>query len=326
MNPTPGDVHVNATLTNISIAYMQSQQNFVAARIFPNIPVAKQSDLYWQMDRGDFNRDEMKERAPSTESEGGGYRLSTEPYFAPVYAFHHDIDDQTRANADSQIALDRNATELVTMKGLLKREKLFVTKFFGTGLWGYQRNGVASGETGTQFRQWSDAGSDPIADIRRAKREMMENTGMEPNKLVLGRLVYDALIDHPDIIDRINRGQTSGPAVVNKQALAALFEVETIEVMNAIENIAKEGQPNVHRFIGGKHAMFVYAPATPGQMTASAGYTFSWTGLLGSGAEGGRIRTFRQENIKSDRVEIEMAFVQKVIGSDLGYFFADAVS
>lgn len=326
MNPTPGDVHVNSMLTNISIAYMQSAANFVSARIFPNIPVQKQSDLYWTYDRGDFNRDEMKERAPSTESEGGGYRLGQGQYYAPVYAFHKDIDDQTRANADSLLAPDREATQFVTNKALIKREKLFVTQFFGTGLWGYERAGVATGETGTQYRRWDDAASDPISDIRRAKREMMENTGIEPNKLVLGRKVYDALVDHPDIIDRINRGQTNGPAVVNKQAIAALFEVESIDVMNAVENISKEGQPAVHKFIGGNHAMFVYAAPSPGLMTPTAGYTFSWTGLLGAGAEGGRISSFRMPALKSDRVEIEMAFVQKVVGADLGYFFSNAVS
>ena len=68
MNPTPGDVHVNVPLTNISIAYLQNASNFIASRVFPNIPVQKQSDRYYTYDRGEFNRDEMKERAAGTES------------------------------------------------------------------------------------------------------------------------------------------------------------------------------------------------------------------------------------------------------------------
>jgi hypothetical protein len=83
MNPTAGDVHVNTPLTNISIAYIQDAANFVAARVFPNIPVAKQSDRYYTYDRGEFNRDEMEERAPGTESAGGSYTLDNTPtYFA----------------------------------------------------------------------------------------------------------------------------------------------------------------------------------------------------------------------------------------------------
>lgn len=327
MNPTPGDVHVNAPLTNISIAYLQSAANFVADRIFPNIPVSKQSDRYYTYDRGEFNRDEMQERAPGTESEGGGYTVDNTPtYYAPVYAFHRDVPDQLRANADSVLAPDKEATIFVTQKALIKREKLWVGKFFRASLWSHERTGVAGNPANTgEFKQWNDAASTPIEDVRRAKREMMEDTGFEPNKLVLGRAVYDALLDHPDIVDRLNRGQTTGPALVNKAALAALFEIETIEVMNAIENTAREGQAPSHSFIGGKHALLVYAAPTPGLMTPTAGYTFSWTGFLGAGAQGGRIKSFRMEALESDRVEIQMAFDQKLVGADLGYFFAGAV-
>ena len=42
--PSRGDVHVNRPLTNISIAFLQTQEAFVADRVFPNIPVTKQSD------------------------------------------------------------------------------------------------------------------------------------------------------------------------------------------------------------------------------------------------------------------------------------------
>ena len=96
--PTKGDVHVNKPLTNISIAYMQQATNFVADTVFPNIPVAMQSDRYYTYDRGYFNRDEMQERAPGTESAGSGYEVDNTPtYYAKVYAFHHDVPDQVRS-------------------------------------------------------------------------------------------------------------------------------------------------------------------------------------------------------------------------------------
>ena len=44
-------------------------------------------------------------------------------------------------------------------------------------------------------------------------------------------------------------------------------------------------------------------------MTPSAGYTFNWTGMIGStGGAGLRIKTFRMEHLASDRVEIDAAF------------------
>lgn len=319
MNPTAGDVHVNTPLTNISIAYLQKATNFVAARVFPNIPVTKQSDLYYTYDRGEFNRDEMKERAPGTESAGGSYTLDNSPnYFCRIYSFHKDVPDPVRANADSVLAPDREATEYVTQKGLIKREKLFASKYFVTGVW--------TNET-TPANLWDTDTSTPIEDVRGAKSTILESTGFEANTLVLGSTVYDALVDHPDIVDRIKYGQTPGnPAIANIEALMKLFELERIFVMKAIENTAKEGATAVHSFIGGKHALLCYSAPAPGIMTPTAGYTFSWTGYLGAGAEGNRISRFRMEALKSDRVEIEMAFDQKLVSADLGYFFLDVVS
>ncbi len=328
MTPTPGDVHVNTPLTNMSIAYLQNATNFAATQVFPNIPVAKQSDRYYTYDRGQFNRDEMQERAPSTESFGGGYTVDNTPtYYCHVYAFHKDIDDQMRANADAVLNPDREAMTYVTHKALIKREKVFVNTFFKTGVWGRELTGVASGAAGTNILQWNDPASTPIEGIRAEKTSMMENTGYEPNVLMLGQRVVDALLDHPDIIDRIKYGQTAGgPAKTTMQILASLFDVDKIVVSKAIENTAQEGQTNAHAFIAGKHALLLYAPAAPGLMTPSAGYTFSWTGYMGAGAEGNRIKQFRMENLASDRVEIEMCFAMKAVGTDLGTFWNGIVA
>ena len=328
MTPTPGDVHVNTPLTNISIAFVQNANNFVASRVFPNIPVSKQSDRYYVYDRGDFNRDEMEERAPGAESAGSGYKLDNTPtYYAPVYAFHRDIPDQVRANSDSVLAPDREATTFVSHKALIRREKLFVSSFFKTSVWTTDITGVTGTPSAGQAKQWNDSTSIPIENVRDAKRLVLERTGFEPNKLVLGRPVYDKLVDHPAIIDRIKYGQTVGaPARGTLALLAQLFEVDEVLVMNAIENTAKEGQTNVHSFIGGKNALLTYSTPSPGLMTPTGGYTFSWTGYLGAGADGNRIKSFRMENLSSDRVEIEMAFDMKLIAADLGVFWSGIVA
>lgn len=329
-NPVQSDVHVNVPLTNVSIAFIQNAVNFVADRVFPNIPVSKQSDRYYTYDRGYFNRDEMEKRAPSSESAGSGYTLDNTPtYFADVWAFHHDIDDQRRANSDSVLAPDMEATTLVTGKALIKREKTWVAKFFIGGVWTNDKDGVASGENNTAtFRQWNDANSDPISVVRTAKRTVLESTGFEPNTLVMGQAVFDALIDHPDIVDRVKYGQSGvgSPAMIDVAELVALFKIQRIFVMKAVENTGKEGAANAHSFIGGKKALLCYAAPAPGLMTPTAGYTFSWTGLFGAADAGQRISRFRIEAIKSDRVEIEMSYDQKLVAADLGYFWDTIVA
>ncbi len=326
--PSRSDVHVNGPLTNISLAFMQNTSAFVAAGVFSNIPVMKQSDLYFTYDRGEFNRDEMQERAPATESAGGTYTIGEDNYFAKTYAYHRDIPDMVRANADSPISLDREASLYLSHKALLNRERNWVAKYFVTGVWTNEEVGVASSPTpGTDFIYWDSDDGTPIEDVRRARRTVLESTGFMPNVMVLGRPVYDALLDHPDIIGRLDRGQTpTGPAIANREALAALFELEEVMVMDAIYNSAKKGQTASHSFIGGENALLCYRAPAPGIMTPTAGYTFSWTGLFGAGAQGGRVSRFRLDAIKSDRVEIELSYDQKLVSADLGFFFLSALT
>lgn len=325
--PTRGDVHVNRPLTNISIAHIQAQNHFIASRMFPDIPVSMQSDRYFIYDRGDFNRDEMKPRAPGTESAGSGYDLDNTPtYFAKVEAFHKDVDDQVRANSDSPLNADRDATIFVTQKAMIRREATFAANALTAGVWSNEKTGVNSDVTaGSEFLLWSDANSDPIADIRSAMRTVLEATGFEPNKLALGTTVMDALKDHPDIIDRIKFGQTPGnPAMANESTIAQLFGLKEVLVSKAVRNTAAKGATEASAFISGSNALLAYVTPTPGIMVPSAGYSFNWTGLLGASAIGHRITRFRMEHLKADRIEVEMAHDQNVVGADLGFFFENA--
>lgn len=327
IQPTPGDVHVNRPLSNISVAFMQEDEGWVADKVFPNIPVAKQSDLYYTIDRSFWNRSEMKRRAPNTESPGIGWEVSTDPYFAHVYSLHHDIEDERRANADSVFQLDEEATSLLSTQAKLKRETEWAGKYFGATIWTTDITGVSGVPAGGQVKQWNDAASTPIEDLRAQRTAQKLVSGLRPNTLVLGAEVLDALLDHPDIIDRVKYGQTPGSAAdIDLSDLRGLFKIPRIFVMDAIENTAAEGATEVNAFIGGKGALLCYVPPAPGLRTPSAGYTFSWTGFLGAGNQGQRIRKFRREALNSDRIEIEMAFDQKIVAADLGTFFATVVA
>lgn len=338
MNPTLNAVHISRPLTNISIAFRQSAADFVADRVFPLIPVQKQADQYFIYDRSFWYRSEMQKRAPGTESAGADYKLTTGNYFADVFALHKDIADQIRANEDSPLSSDRDATEWLTGLALIKKEKDFANKYMKGGVWTFEADGVASSATAAgsfdptnasnnDKLHWSDANSNPIEDVRQAKRFIKQRTGMNANVLTMGQVVYDALVDHPDIIDRIKYGQTAGaPAMATRDSLARLFEVDEINIASGVENTGVEGAAESNNFIVGKHALLTYRPARPSILTPSAGYTFGWTGYLGGGVGAFQISKFRMEHLKSDRIEGEMAYDQKVVSADCGYFFDGIVA
>jgi hypothetical protein len=303
---------------------MQRQENFIADKVFPIIPVDKKSDKYFVYTKNDWFRDEAQRRADATESAGSGYNLTTGTYNADVWAFHKDVGDQTLANADAPLNPLREAAEFVTHRLLLRRELQFVTDFFTTGVWADDVTGVSGTPSTNEVKQWSDyTSSDPINDIEAAKSEILGNTGMEANTLVLGYEVFRQLKNHPDLVDRI---KYTSSQTITTDMLAAMFDIPRVMIAKAVKATNNEGASEAYGFAFGKGALLCHVAPNPGVMTPSAGYQFSWTGVSqGLGANIGT-SSFRMESIKADRVEAEMAFDNKVIGSDLGYFWTSIVA
>jgi hypothetical protein len=313
-NPTKNEVHVNKPLTNISVAYMQDLNAFVADQVFPKVAVAKQSDRYIVYDKADFYRDEMKLRAPASESAGAGFRIDNTPtYYCAVYALHKDIDDQLRANVDEPINLDEDTTKFLTQKMMLKKDKIFVENYFKTGVWGTDY---------TPSTLWSAANSTPVKDIDAQKDSVYKKTGYMPNVLVVTSDVHTVLKNHPDVLDRVKYTQQ---ATISEQLLASLFGVQKYLVLRTIENKAAEGASADFDFLASKKALLVYAASAPSLMTPSAGYSFVWQGLTGS-IDGVRVKNFRLEHLAADRIEIEAAFDLKVVAADLGVFFNGVIA
>ena len=328
IQPTPGDVHVNQVLTNVSIAYTQAAENFVAGRFAPVVPVDHQSDKYAQFPRGMFYRSQMKKRAAGARAERIGYTVDTSAsYFADVYAVAHPIPDMVRKNADQWANQDRAATKLVTQQDLIKREKTFVSNMLTTGKWTTDITGVSAGPTGNQVLQWNNANSTPLEDIAAGKQTILQSTGFEPMDLVIGYPVWKVLKNHPEIVGRINGGATTAlPAKVMLQLVAELMELDNIYVMKGIENTADEGQNDSFSFIGGKVALLAYNTRAPGMEEPSASYTFAWKGYTGMNDNATRIKMYRNEDEASDIVEAESAWDMKLVAADLGYFFTSLVA
>ena len=313
-NPTSFDVHVDAILTNMSVAYMQEAYAFVASRAFPQVQVQKQSDRYFVYDQADFFRDQVQRRADGTQSAGTGYSLSTASYSAEVYALHKDIGDQTRANADDPLDMDMDATRFLTQQMLIRQEVEWASAAFNTGIWGTDS---------TPGVLWDAANSTPIANIETGKNAVLTATGYVPNTVIMSYKVFSALMDNADIVDRIKYTSVES---VSEDLLARLFNVDRVLIMAGTYNTAANGATASYSQIGDKDVLLCYTPDNPGLMQPSAGYTMVWNGVSSGMGTSSAISRFRLEAEKADRIEIEAAWDTKIVSSALGYFLSNVTS
>lgn len=333
---TPSQVHVDQPLTNLTLAYIQDQSAFIADKVFPNVPVSKQTDKYYIYDRENFLRTgDVKPLGPRTRPERVGMALSTDSYSIDVRALATDFDFQTLANEDTSLDVRAAGARMLTQRMLIDRENRWASTYFATGVWDTEYTGVANAANNTtsEVTQWDDyTNSTPIVDVTTAKRDaMLASGGFMPNVMVVTRDVRDTLINHPDILARLNGGATVvNTALVTNSKLAEIFEVEDFLIMDAIQNTAAEGAAEALGFVATKKAAIYYRPAAPGLMVPAAGYNFTWSTLDNSSGHGVEIMSYTGDYLGIEGIAEEihacMAYDQKVVGSEMGIFFNTVLS
>jgi len=315
--PTLSDVHVNRPLTDMSFAYAAEQET-VADKMFPVIPHMSKSDSFYTYPKGNWFRLQAKKRAPGVESAGSGYEVSTDTFNCDVFAIHKDVDDQIRANADPNFNLDAEAARFVTMQLLLKREYDFAQAFFKASTW----TGSTSGGDITPSNKWDTANGTPIKDISLQLDAVQGKTGIRPNKALFGKAAWSCFLNNAEVLDRIKYSSSpQNPAMASKQLAAQLLGVDEVLVAGAVYNNTIEGATDALSYMFTTDSVLLtYAPPAAGIMTPSAGYIFSWTQYLAA-ANSLRVSRFRMDELRSDRVEGEMAYAMKLVAADLGAYF-----
>jgi len=321
---TPSQVHLDVPLTNLTIAYAQEMTNFVADKVFGTISVDKQSNKFYKYDREGLRHGDVKLLAPRTEVNRVGMALSNDNYFAEVRGIGMDFDEQELANEDTMLEFRSQGANVLMEKVLIDREVRWADTFFKAVVWGTET---------TPSNLWSDyTNSTPIVDVTNARRQMqLKSGGYKPNCMVVGKEVRDILVNHPDILARLNGGATvANTALITDAKLAEIFEVEQFLVMEAVYNDAKEGLTDNIGFIGGKHAMLAYKPSSMGLKTPASGAIFTWDAIPGVGGLGITVESFSDDALKrqqvAEMIQVKCADDMKVIGADLGYFFDSVVA
>lgn len=322
---TPSSVHIDQPLSNLTLAYVQEQSTFIADKVFPTVGVQRQSDKYYIYDRANMNRSgDVKKLAPRTEVNRIGMAISNSSYYADVYGLGMDFDEQTLANEDAMLEIRSAGAETLTNRLLIHREKAFADTFFKAGVWTTDV---------TPSNLWSDyTNSTPISDVTTGARTMqLTSGGFKPNTMVVGKEVRDILVNHPDILARLNGGSTiNNPALITDGKLAEIFGMENFLVMEAVENTGAEGLAESSAFIGGKNALLVHTPRSSGLMTPAAGLTFAWNNIPSVNNLGVTVESYSDDALKrqqvAEHIQVKMAYDMKVVGADLGYFFSAVIA
>ncbi len=327
-----GAFRPHTALSNMALAYFQSDAKAFAKTIFPICPVTLSSDNYYVFDKEDLLRDNWQRKPAYGKVDPAVLSEHTESYACVVDQMIMGIDrirqtDLTRRQGPG--AADPRMQRARTMAGQanIHQDVLFSKAFFRPGVWGHEETGVDSTiPTSGQFIKFSNGNSDPVALVDDRKTVMEQSTGRTPNRMAIGVNVFNTLKKHPAILERVKYGgTTANPATITENVLSQLFGIERLTVQRSIMNRAKLGQKADMRYIGDPNGfLLAYATDTPSIDEPSAGYIFTWD-MLGNGNIMPVLNYDGESGTHSEFIEGLMATDMKKTADDLGMFFADAV-
>ena len=302
------DVVVDPALSNVSIKY--TNDVFIADLVLPMVKVAKQTGKYYVYDKSNLRVDKTARAAGSAANEIDFGVAPSGTFACDDHALKGFVADEIQDQADAALNPLVDETETVTEKLLLDRENNAATLLTSTA-------NLTQNVTLATTAQWSDySNSDPIGDVRTARTTIHQNTFKKPNTLILGKQVFDILIEHPQIIERVKYSQLG---VITAEILARVFQVEKILVGEAGSNTAVEGQTDTLSYVWGKNAIVAYIAPQIRIKMLTLGVTFTYSTRL--------VKRWRDEDREGTYVRIgNDNYVQKLIAAAAGYLIKNAVA
>ncbi len=312
--PTARDVHVDAALTDLSVAYRQEAPAY-ADRIFPRVTVMKQSDKYFVWEKADMWRRTAKERAAGTKFERGGVRLSTESYYSKQFALEHPIPVEVRRNSDPAIDPERTGVGYLVDQLNLEKDYAWASTYMASSGTGWTSGSLSAGG------KWDTSTGAPVTDVQNWMATIKTQIGASMRHRFVGvcgtivkaRLMGNAQIRNSTIY------VTQGTSKAIEQSLAAVLGLDDLVVFDRVHNTAKEGQTASYSALVDDDFLLVAVPSAPALDTPSAGYSFEWDD--GSGTM--YIESYRDETIKSDILRGINYFDLKQVAAGLGVLALD---
>ena len=319
-------------LTNLSMAYFQGMDKYVAKKVFPIVPVQLSSSFYYEFSKGDLARNNVRRKPQMGKVEPAQMGHTENSYQCFVDQIITGIDEISalnyqRTNAPASIDPKKNKARFIAEQMNIALDVMFAENFFNENVWGNTLVGSDTASAGTSFIKFDDDNCDPIALFDEMKLQMEEEGRRTPNKLSLGAKAFIGLKNNPTILERVKfGGSTANPANVNERVLAELFGLEEVLVFKSTYNAAPFGAPDDMRFICNPHdALLTYTTGSPQIDEPSAGYIFAWD-MLGNGQYMPTLQWPGENGTHTEFMEGLMAYDMKKTSDCLGIYLDGCVT
>lgn len=297
---------VDPVLTNLALGY--SNAEFIADQVFPMAKVAKEAGKIPKHNRQAFKlgKTERALRAASNRLDPEGRQ------FIDFSLEEHDIAvpmDYREADESDDLDVQAANTFLAQDNLLLRREKIAADLAFNPASFAPSNKvNLGAGD------KWTDPASNPIDHIREGREKIRQAVAKRPNSMLLGAQAFEALSEHPKMLERLTYSQLG---VLTPQLLAAILKLERVIVGDAIYT---NDDDTASFDVWGDSALLFYSrpPGPSGKRSVfepSFGYTAYKKAL--------EVDKYMEQGGKIENVRATMIYKTLLVGADAGYLISD---
>lgn len=299
---------VDQILTDHARGYTNAR--FAGSALFPAVSMPTRAAKRIEFDRSSFRR-RVTRRAPGSRIAEAAFGYEGKPVQLTQEALRGVVPREhlQEAAAVPSIDLLQTSVDLVLAVIALEKEIQQAAVARNAALYADTNKVVLAGSD-----KWSDPDSEPRELVDDAKEVIRKRTGRRPNTLLLAAGVAAAAKRHPKIREHF---RPTGSSSVSNEMLATYFDVEHVEVGDAIYDLDDETTVDVW---GNDAVLAFVAPAGLRMMpTPSFGYTYQ---LLN--------HPFVEEaawdnDVKSWCSDVTDEFSAELVGPDAGFLIKNAI-
>ena len=299
------DLRINAYLSEVARGY--GNNSFIAENLFPIIDSEKEKIDIFQFNKEAFQLYDTERaiRANSNVISPKGFSKHTATLAEHDLAYPIDYREEDEAE---KVKLQLHATNVVTEGLKLKLEKQCADLAQDPKNYATENKIALSGTS-----QFTNDASDPLKVVNDGKDAVCGKIGKDPNTLVMGQEVWQALKQNTSLKNLI---ASSSNKIITLDLLKEFFEIENIVVGRSIYADAN----NNFARVWGNNIILAYVPKLTSrtEYDPSFGYTVRKKDAL-------QIDEYQKEGNKVKYIRATDIYTPFLVGAEAGYLISNAV-
>ncbi len=247
-----GPKRIQKALTNFSIKYENSE--FIFGDVVKDLNVVKDTDKY-AVYVSEF-RIPQTLRADGAPAGEETWAMSFNSYSIEKHSLKDIVTPDARDNSDAPLNLDKDTTAHLIDKIMLRQEYETHKLLFTTTT--FSNNTTLTSNTSWEYHTTTSV---PIQNALSATGAVLKASGKMINQAVMGWHVLEALKENQNVY---NRFQYVRMAILTKDLLASVWDLNKVHVGSAIYDQGKEGATESTTSIWGTDCLFGYFKPKPG--------------------------------------------------------------